>query len=197
VDSATDGNVPFLFFFQSKDNDELRYILRRDNFTLPVCVDTDNHFYNLNHFPDEMTFQTFLVDRDNHVKVIGNPIHNLSVRDLYLKELTGAAASSLPATHLQIDTLEYDLGSVPANGTKEQTVRLRNTGTETFRLKGITTSCDCTTARYDWQEIQPGETKEITVSYQAEQPGDFLRTVTIYGNITEKEITLTFVGRVG
>ena len=171
VDSATDGNVPFLFFFQSKDNDELRYILRRDNFTLPVCVDTDNHFYNLNHFPDEMTFQ--------------------------IKELTGAAASSLPATHLQIDTLEYDLGSVPANGTKEQTVRLRNTGTETFRLKGITTSCDCTTARYDWQEIQPGETKEITVSYQAEQPGDFLRTVTIYGNITEKEITLTFVGRVG
>ena len=197
VDSATDGNVPFLFFFQSKDNDELRYILRRDNFTLPVCIDTDNHFYKLNHFPGEMTFQSFLVDRDNHVKVIGNPIHNLSVRDLYLKELTGAAASSLPATHLQIDTLEYDLGSVPANGTKEQTVRLCNTGTETFRLKGITTSCDCTTARYDWQEIQPGETKEITVSYQAEQPGDFLRTVTIYGNITEKEITLTFVGRVG
>lgn len=177
--------------------DELRYILRRDNFTLPVCIDTDNHFYKLNHFPGEMTFQSFLVDRDNHVKVIGNPIHNLSVRDLYLKELTGAAASSLPATRLQIDTLEYDLGSVPANGTKEQTVRLCNTGTETFRLKGITTSCDCITARYDWQEIQPGETKEITVSYQAEQPGDFLRTVTIYGNITEKEITLTFVGRVG
>ena len=196
VDSTTDGNVPFLFFFQSKDNNELRYILKRDNFTLPVCVDTDNHFYNLNHFPGEMTFQTFLVDRDNHVKVIGNPIHNLSVRDLYLKELTGAAASSLPATHLQIDTLEYDLGTVPANSTKEQTVCLRNTGTETFRLKGITTSCDCTTARYDWQEIQPGETKEITVSYQAEQPGDFLRTVTIYGNIPEKDITLTFVGRV-
>ena len=154
-------------------------MLKRDNFTLPVCIDTDNHFYNLNHFPGEMTFQTFLVDRDNHVKVIGNPIHNLSVRDLYLKELTGAAASSLPATHLQIDTLEYDLGTVPANGTKEQTVRLRNT-----------------TARYDWQEIQPGKTKEITVSYQAEQPGDFLRTITIYGNIPEKDITLTFVGTV-
>ena len=46
VDSATDENVPFLFFFQSKDNNELRYILKRDNFTLPVCVDTDNHFYN-------------------------------------------------------------------------------------------------------------------------------------------------------
>lgn len=196
VDSATDGNVPFLFFFQSKDNGELRHILRRDNFTLPVCVDTDNHFYKLNHFPGEMMFQTFLVDRDNHVKVIGNPIHNLSVRDLYLKELTGAATSSQPTTHLQIDTLEYDLGMVSANSTKEQTILLRNVGTETFRLKGITTSCDCTTAQYNWQEIQPGETKVVTVSYQAEQPGDFLRTITIYGNISEKAITLSFVGTV-
>ena len=98
VDSATDGNVPFLFFFQSKDNDELRYILRRDNFTLPVCIDTDNHFYKLNHFPGEMTFQSFLVDRDNHVKVIGNPIHNLSVRDLYLKG-TDRGRRLFPARH--------------------------------------------------------------------------------------------------
>ena len=196
VDSATDGNVPFLFFFQSKDNNDLRYILKRDNFTLPVCIDTDNQFYKLNHFPGEMMFQTFLVDWDNHVKVIGNPIHNLSVRDLYLKELTGNAASSLPTTHLQIDTLEYDLGMVSANSTKEQTIHLRNVGTETFRLKGITTSCDCTTAQYNWQEIQPGETNVVTVSYQAEQPGDFLRTITIYGNISEKAITLSFVGTV-
>ena len=196
VDSATDGNVPFLFFFQSKDNNELRYILKRDNFALPVCVDTDNHFYNLNHFPGEISFQTFLVDRDNHVKVIGNPIHNLSVRDLYLKELTGAAASSLPATHLQIDTLEYDLGTVPANGTKVQTVCLRNTGPETFRLKGITTSCDCTEATCDWQELPPGESGTFTVSYQAEEPGDFYRTVEIYGNIPDNALQFSFIGTV-
>jgi hypothetical protein len=30
VDSLTGGTVPFLFFFQSKDDKELRYILRRD-----------------------------------------------------------------------------------------------------------------------------------------------------------------------
>ena len=32
VDSLSDGNVPFIFFFQSKDVCELRYILKRDNF---------------------------------------------------------------------------------------------------------------------------------------------------------------------
>ena len=32
VDSATNGNVPFIFVFQSKDDRELRYILKCDNF---------------------------------------------------------------------------------------------------------------------------------------------------------------------
>ena len=51
VDSLSDGNVPFIFFFQTKDVRELRYILRRDNFSHPVCIDTEDSFYKLNRFP--------------------------------------------------------------------------------------------------------------------------------------------------
>ena len=29
---------------------------------------------------------------------------------------------------------------------------------------------------YNWKELQPGESGTITVSYEAEQPGDFYRT---------------------
>lgn len=89
VDSLSEGNVPFIFFFQTKNVRELRYILRRDNFSHPVCIDTEDSFNKLNRFPREMMFQTFLVDSENRVKVIGNPIHNLSVKDLYLKEIAG------------------------------------------------------------------------------------------------------------
>ena len=93
VDSVSGGKIPFLFFFQSKDNKELRYILKRDNFRLPVCVDSQNEFGKLNRFPNEQMFQTFLLDQDNRVKVIGNPIHNLSVKELYLKEIEGVKQS--------------------------------------------------------------------------------------------------------
>ena len=58
VDSVSGGQVPFLFFFQSKDNKELRYILKRDNFRLPVCVDSQNEFGKLNRFPSEQMFQS-------------------------------------------------------------------------------------------------------------------------------------------
>lgn len=197
VDSVSGGQIPFLFFFQSKDNQELRYILRRDNFRLPVCVDSQNEFGKLNQFPSEQMFQTFLLDKDNRVKVIGNPIHNLSVKDLYLREIKGIQKTeTLAMTQLATDQEEYDMGTVEENTTKAQKVILRNLGTKPFRIKGITTSCDCTTAEYDWQEIEPNGQQEITVYYKAEQPGDFWRTIAIYGNIPEQSITLSFVGTV-
>ena len=197
VDSVSGGQVPFLFFFQSKDNKELRYILKRDNFRLPVCVDSQNEFGKLNRFPSEQMFQTFLLDKDNRVKVIGNPIHNLSVKELYLKEIAGIKdTDTLALTQLVPDQEEYDLGIVAENETKKQKVLLKNTGDVPFVIKGITTSCDCTTAEYDWKEIAPDEQKEMVVSYKGEEPGDFWRTVTVYGNIPNQSLTLSLVGRV-
>lgn len=197
VDSATNGNVPFIFVFQSKDDRELRYILKCDNFDRPVCIDRNNRFNSSNRFPQDITFQTFLLDKDNKVKVIGNPVHNLAVRDLYLKQITGMQyQEALPKTTLETDKAEYDLGTVKEGTTKKQTVTVRNTGTSVFKLKGFTTSCDCTEATCDWKELQPGESGTVTVSYEAEQPGDFYRTVEIYGNIPNNSLMVSFIGTV-
>ena len=141
-------------------------------------------------------FQTFLLDKDNKVVVIGNPIHNLAVRDLYLKEIAGIENVKLPETTLVTDQEEYDMETVGENETKAQQVLIRNNGTEIFKLKGITTSCECTTTEQDWEEIAPGETATLTVYYKAEEPGDFYRTVTIYGNIPGESLMLSFVGKV-
>ena len=197
VDSATNGNIPFIFVFQSKDDRELRYILKCDNFDRPVCIDRNNRFNSSNRFPQDITFQTFLLDKDNKVKVIGNPVHNLAVRDLYLKQITGMQyQEALPKTTLETDKAEYDLGTVKEGTTKKQTVTVRNTGTNVFKLKGFTTSCDCTEATCDWKELQPGESGTVTVSYEAEQPGDFYRTVEIYGNIPNNSLMVSFIGTV-
>ena len=197
VDSATNSDIPFIFVFQSKNDRELRYILKRDNFDRPVCIDRDSRLDKLNQFPQDITFQTFLLDQDNKVKVIGNPVHNLAVRDLYLKQITGIQDKKvLPTTLLEAEKSEYDLGMVKEGITKKQTVTVRNTGTSVFKLKGITTSCDCTEATCDWKELQPGESGTITISYEAEQPGDFYRTVDIYGNIPNNSLMLSFIGTV-
>ena len=48
VDSLTNGNVSFLFYFHPKDMKELRYLTRRDAFTHPVCFDEKDEFNQLN-----------------------------------------------------------------------------------------------------------------------------------------------------
>ncbi len=55
---------------------------------------------------------------------------------------------------------EYDLGIVAKNEMKKQKVLLKNTDNVPFVIKGVTTSCDCTTAEYDWKEIAPNEQKD-------------------------------------
>jgi hypothetical protein len=49
---------------------------------------------------------------------------------------------------------------------------------------------------YNLKELQPGESGTITVSYEAEQPGDFYRTVDIYGNIPNNSLMVSFIGTV-
>ena len=198
TDSVTNGSISFIFVFQSKDDKELRYILKRDNFDRPVCIDQDSRLDKLNKFPQDITFQTFLLDKNNKVKVIGNPVHNLAVRDLYLKQITGVQQkNTLSSTTIEPEKSEYDLGTVKEGTIKKQTVTVRNTGTSAFKLKGFTTSCDCTEATCNWKELQPGESGTITVSYNAEQPGEFYRTVEIYGNIPNNSLMLSFIGTVG
>ena len=46
------------------------------------------------------------------------------------------------------------------------------------------------------KELQPGESGTVTVSYEAEQPGDFYRTVEIYGNIPNNSLMVSFIGTV-
>lgn len=195
TDSMSNQQVSYLFFFHAKDYKEICYLLKRDGFDYPVCLDNKDQLNKLNQFPADITFQTFLLDSDNKVIAIGNPIHNLAVKDLYLEQIQGQLNEHLiVCTQLITDSLEYDLGLVSAGEIKEQTISLQNTGNYNFYIKGITTSCECTETFYDWKEIPQRESKTVTVRYKGEQLGDFLRTITIYGNIPEKSITLTFVG---
>ncbi len=92
VDSATNKETQFLFFLSPKSLREAQYITRRDDFTHPICIDMYNQLDSLNHFPEEEMFHTFLLDMNNKIKVIGNPIHNKRVHELYMEALIESKA---------------------------------------------------------------------------------------------------------
>ena len=54
----------------------------------PVFYDLDGSFERLNpHLPQDERFHTFLLDKNNKVVVVGNPVHNEKLKKLYLKAL--------------------------------------------------------------------------------------------------------------
>lgn len=197
IDSVTHGNVPFLFYLHPKDIKELRYLTRRDNFIYPVCFDEKDEFNALNQFPDEMMFQTFLLDKDNRVLALGNPVLNPQIEKLYLKELTGKDKSTdTSVTEMTIDPTEYDFGTFSMSERQECIFRITNTGSSLLMVQDVVTSCGCTKVEYDKRPVPPGQTIDLKVIYEAEESGRFTKVMIVYSNAETSPVRLRIKGDV-
>lgn len=197
TDSITNSSVPYLFFFQSKGDKELRYLLERDNFDRPVCIDYTNQLHNLNKFPTDLTFQTFLLDKDNKVLVIGNPIHNLAVKGLYLKQISGKKnpLKQLIKTTAKAINNEIDLGVFTKTDIKTAMFEIENTGKDPLVIVDTSTTCGCTSIIYDKQPVSTGESLQVKVKMTPKETGFFHETITVKCN-TEQTIKLSIRGQV-
>ena len=198
VDSMTDGSVPFLFYFHPKDLKELKYLTRREGFVYPVCFDGKDDFNRLNRFPNEMMFQTFLLDKENKVVALGNPVLSPKVKELYLKLITGnqEPKQTETITQVSVNQTELDFGSFPKEERQERSFVLTNTGKELMVVYDVITSCGCTKVEYSKQPVRPGETLELKVIYEAEDAGYFNKTVTVYCNVENSPLHLKIKGNV-
>ena len=116
VDSIRPHTVQFLFFLCPKNGMEIYQTLRVERFKHPICIDEGDYLNKLNHFPADMAFQTFLLDNDNRVVAMGNPIHNLKVRELYLKIIQGREVKSddednVVQTIVDVDKVSTSMGN--------------------------------------------------------------------------------------
>ena len=198
VDSLTNGTIPFVLCLHTADVKEMKRIVRKDNFKYPVFLDEMGTFYALNHFPKDMTFQTFLLDKDNKVVAMGNPILNPYVKELYLEKLTGVKADKPQAiqTEVSFDKKEIDFGAFPMNEVKEGKFLLTNTGQNLLVIHDVVTSCGCTKVEYNKPPVRPGETTELTVRYEADETGHFNKAITIYSNAVGSPHKLRVRGQV-
>jgi hypothetical protein len=82
-DSLFCDKVGFLFFFQPKSKKELSLIFEINDFSYPVFIDKNNTIYKLNKFSAKEQYQCFLLDKNNVVLAIGNPVLNPKIWKLY------------------------------------------------------------------------------------------------------------------
>lgn len=197
TNSVTQNKVPFLFFFHPKDAKEIRYLLKRDGFDRPICIDLDDRLNKLNKFPADMTFQTFLLDKNNKVAVLGNPVHNTAVKDLYLKQITGKDTpnKNIPKTTAEVTQTEIDFGTFDKSEIKQTTIEVKNTGDCPLVIVDVSTTCGCTAATYDKRPANPGETLRVGIKMTPKDTGFFDEVVTIkYNSLNNQHVKLKIKG---
>lgn len=89
------SKVDFLFYFQPKNEKMLLSMLKYKQIDYPIYIDNIGELNKLNNFPTNPMFQCFLLDKNNIVVAIGNPVNNQSVWELYKKIIMGQISTEL------------------------------------------------------------------------------------------------------
>lgn len=203
MDGVNDAGISFvdyLFFFSPEKKRDIISTLKLADFTYPICIDEDNELDKLNHFPKtEMDFHTFLLDKNNRVLAIGNPIHNPKVKELYLKIIQGERVdkedeSEIVKTELNIDKTSISLGNFDWQNEQKTTFILKNKGSKPLVIQYVNTSCGCTKVSYSQEPVQPEGEITLNVTYKADHPEHFSKTITVYCNTKLSPIKLTISG---
>lgn len=198
LDSITGGSVPVAFFINAANLKELSYITRRDGFKHPVCFDEKDEINRLNQFSEDMTFQTLLLDRQNKVVAIGNPVHNFRVKELYFDILQGELGKSkaIDRPVLTLEATEIDFGSFSIGEEQVKKLKIVNVGSGMLVIKGITTSCGCTEVEFSSEPLRSGQIAELTLRYNSDEKGYFSKSISIYTNAAEAPYKVDIKGMV-
>lgn len=93
----------------------------------------------------------------------------------------------------------FDFGEVDYGETVEHIFKVKNLGNESLEINRISTSCACTSAKIDKEEISPGEEAELKVVYETAKmsgghaKGDQERIIYVKSNDSTKpqeEVTI-------
>lgn len=83
------GLLNFYFIFRpaKKDIKDVKLVLSKNvKFNYPVFLDTLGEFEKLNpHLPKNKALHTFLWDENNNVILVGDPLHNKKIEEMFYK----------------------------------------------------------------------------------------------------------------
>lgn len=99
---------------------------------------------------------------------------------------------------ITFEKTEHDFGKINEGDGRVTTIfTFKNEGMEPLILSNVKASCGCTTPKWPREPIEPGQTGEITVTYNPNgRPGSFTKQVTITSNATEPTKVIRIKGQV-
>ena len=186
-------SVSYLFDFYPKDTEELVDLLRFYDFSVPVCIDETDRLNQLNKFPAGGKFHTFLLDRDNKVVLVGSPVNNENIAELYRDILLAPDTVPMMRTDVEISQREVNFPKI-AKDSIQYSFPLKNVGNKKLLINAVNVSCGCTSVEYTKQPINPGDSGLVKVFVKKEKEGYLNETITVYCNASDSPLVLKLYG---
>ncbi|MBQ0157508.1 MAG: DUF1573 domain-containing protein [Bacteroidales bacterium] len=92
------------------------------------------------------------------------------------------------------DHAQHEMGDVLWKLSNITTFTLTNAGDAPLLIRDVRTDCGCTSVDYPQTAIAPGESANLTVSFDAQQLGHFTKYIGVYTNEREQPDYLTITG---
>ena len=80
--------LDFVFIFNTSNKEEIKSVFEEFGFEFLFYCDTNGDFKKCNNIPKNSLYHTFLLNKNNEVVLIGSPIGNSSLWDLYKKTIS-------------------------------------------------------------------------------------------------------------
>ncbi len=173
--------------------EELTKRIKQYHFNYPIVIDDNNIVEFKNRFPEDILCHTFLLNDENKVVAVGNPLQDPNIKRLYEKEL-GFNSVNHDLSEIKVSPKHLAMGAFAPGEGKMARFRLFNNGSKTVTIQDISTSCSCTTAWTDCDTIYPNRNIDINVNCQPKK-GDshFVRYINVLLN-DNQEINLSISG---
>ncbi len=172
LDSLYPTKVTCLMVFNPKGKRKLIKHLKNNQFNYFVYIDEKDTLNRMNKFLNEEDFGTFLLDKNDKIVAIGNPVLKPRVRDLYFNIISGeTVVSSVDKEELTVISLskdKVDLGNFSWNKERETEFVISNVGKLPLVINDVITSCGCTKVDYIKKPILPGDNIILKIKYKAE-----------------------------
>ncbi len=94
------------------------------------------------------------------------------------------------------DKTLHEFGNIMQNKPVTASFKFTNTSNMPLIISNARGTCGCTGVKYPTEPIAPGESADISATFNAAAVGDFHKTVTVTANIIEGSAVLHIKGKV-
>lgn len=192
--SIPDVDLNFLMIINSDRKNAAEYAINASRFNHPIWFDYENSFFDINSLPDDDDFHTFLIDADDKIVAVGDPVKNPKIKALYKNIISGDYEDK----SLKLCAKPtYAAGVVAPGEIVKHHYILRNSDTTLLTIQAIIPSCDCTDGRACSDSLKIKGKIGIDITYRADTIiGPFFQYVDIFFNEIDEPQRLIIYGNI-